>query len=176
MAQVNLVTAASGLAAARWMERRLGIPYVAAAPFGASWSAQVAAALRRGEQPNSTPGGGPPKILLLGEQLTCSAIRATLELDFGVTGVQVASFFTMDKALSAPEDQRLKSESALQSLLTEGGHVLALGDPELNVFPQAPRWVPLSHGAVGFEGSIPLLVGGQLNRWLEKTLPKEDVV
>ncbi len=174
MAQVNLVTAASGLATARWMEKQLGIPYVAAAPFGASWSAQVAAALRQRKQPDYTPSGGPPQILLLGEQLTCNAIRATLELDFGVTGVQVASFFTMDKALSELKDQRLKSETALQTLLAEGGHRLALGDPELNRFPQAPRWVPLSHGAVGLEGSIPPLVGAQLNRWLENALPKEE--
>ncbi|MCC8121073.1 MAG: hypothetical protein LIO42_03605 [Oscillospiraceae bacterium] len=174
MAQVNLVTAASGLSAARWMEKQLGIPYVSAAPFGASWSAQVAAALRQGKQPDYTPSGGPSQVLLLGEQLTCSAIRATLELDFGVTGVAVASFFTMDKALAVPGDQRLKSESALQKLLADSSWRLALGDPELNEFSTAPPWVPLSHGAVGFEGSIPPLVGAQLNRWLENALPKEE--
>ncbi len=174
MAQVNLVTAASGLATARWMEKQLGIPYVAAAPFGASWSGQVARALRQGEQSAYTPSGDSPKILLLGEQLTCNAIRATLEMDFGVTGVAVASFFTMDKALTAPGDQRLKSESALQKLLADNDWNLALGDPELNVFPAAPRWAPLSHGAVGFEGRIPPLVGEQLNRWLEDVLPKEE--
>ncbi|MCD8332127.1 MAG: hypothetical protein LUB63_06365 [Oscillospiraceae bacterium] len=174
MAQVNLVTADSGLAAARWMEKQLGIPYVAATPFGASWSAQVAAALRQGKQPDYTPSGGPFQVLLLGAQLTCSAIRATLELDFGVTGVAVASFFTMDKALAVPGDQRLKSESALQKLLADSSWRLALGDPELNGFPAVPPWVPLSHGAVGFEGSIPPLVGAQLNRWLENALPKEE--
>lgn len=176
MAQINLVTAACGLAAAKWMKQELGIPYIAAAPFGGSWSAQVADALRQGVQPANLPGTQPAKVLIIGEQLTSNAIRTTLEQDFGVTGVQVATFFTLDKSLAAPGDRKIKGEEALKALLTEGGYDLVLADPDLNVFPQSPRWVPLPHGAVGFDGQIPALVGAELNRWLKDVFSKEKIV
>lgn len=176
-AEVNLVTAACGLATAKWMEQEFGIPYVAAAPFGRSWAAQAAAALKNGVQPALPAFEGPAKILIVGEQLTANAIRATLALDYGICGVDAATFFTFQKGLGVPSDKRLKGEDALKNLL-HGGYDLVIADPDLRVLaPEDCSWIDLPHGAVCLEcapDAVPPLVGEGLNRWLDRVLPRKD--
>lgn len=50
-AQVNLAVTVSGLAAAKYLKSRYGTPYIAAAPFGKSWTERVLEALGSGTQP-----------------------------------------------------------------------------------------------------------------------------
>lgn len=177
-AEINLVTAACGLAAAKWMKQELNIPYVAAAPFGRGWSGQIAAALKDGSQPALPADEETAGILIIGEQLTSNAIRATLALDYGIHGADVATFFTFNKALANSNDKRIKSEDALKELLQSGRYNLIIADPDLRVLaPEDCRWIGLPHGAVCFENTgdgVPQLAGESLNRWLDRVLPRKD--
>ena len=177
-AEVNLVTAASGLAAAKWMEQEFGIPYVAAAPFGRSWSRQIADALRSQTQPQPPQSEEPAQVLIVGEQLTANAIRAALQLDHGLPGADVVTFFNFQKSWAAAGDQRVKSEDALKKRMCSGQYRLIIGDPDLRVLaPEDCRWIDLPHGAVCLDcapDAVPLLAGEQLNRWLDRVLPGKD--
>lgn len=177
-AQINLVTAACGLAAAQWMQRELGIPYIAAAPFGRGWADRTAAALKSGEQPRLAQSAEPAHVLIIGEQLTSNAIRATLELDYGVRGVDAATFFTFHKPLAGSNDKRVKSEDDLKQLMQSGGYDWIIADPDLRVLaPEHCHWTDLPHGAVCFEYTgdpVPQLTGENLNRWLDRVLPGKD--
>lgn len=179
-AEMNLVTAASGLATAKWMQREFGIPYVAAVPFGIHWSSRITFALR-----DKTPLDLPEistdnaHILLLGEQLTCNAIRAALQEDYNVSGAHVATFFTFEKSLALPGDRRLKSEDALKELLHSGVYDLVIGDRDYSVLaPDGLDWVDLPHGAVRVSGggSFPDLTYFNLNCWLESELAGKDLI
>lgn len=177
-AEVNLVTAASGLAVAKWMEQEFDIPYIAAAPFGRSWAGWIADALKNSTQPEPPQSEEPANVLIIGEQLTSNAIRATLALDYGIRGADVATFFTFNKAMADAGDKRVKSEDALQKLMQNGGYDLIIADPELRVLaPEDCHWIDLPHGAVCFEYTgvpVPQLTGESLNRWLDRVLPRKD--
>ena len=60
-AQVNLVVTVSGLAAAKYLKSRYGTPYIAAAPFGKSWTERVLEALESGRQPEQGTAGQKPE-------------------------------------------------------------------------------------------------------------------
>ena len=178
-AEVNLVTAASGLATAKWMKREFGIPYIAATPFGTHWCSRIAWALREKcemELPDVNTDNA--HILILGEQLTSNAIRAVLQEDYYVSGAHVATFFLFDKSLALPGDQRLKSEDALKELLHSGVYDTVIGDRDLSVLaPDGIRWIDLPHGAIrnDYDGEgFPKLTYFHLSCWLEETLLRKD--
>lgn len=180
-AQINLVTATSGLATAKWMEREFGIPYVAAAPFGTEWATRVKYALRYADDPDIlkvTIDQDKVHILILGEQLTCNAIRYSLQQEYKLGDSHVATFFNFDKSLALPGDKRLKSEDGLKDLLHSGKYDLVIGDLDLSVLaPEGLRWIDLPHGAIRFnyrgEG-FPSLSYFNLNCWLNHVLPGKD--
>jgi len=177
-AEVNLVTAMSGLAAARWLEREFGTPYIAAAPFGRRWSEMAAVALKNKKQPQLPPDQAQGNVLIIGEQLMSNAIRATLKLDYGIHGVDIGTFFTFDKALASPGDRRVRGEDGLKAFMQNGGYRLIIADPDLRVLgPEDCRWIDLPHGAVCYEftgDGVPRLADEALNRWLDRVLPRED--
>ena len=175
-AEINLVTAASGLALAKWMKREYGIPYIAAAPFGKDWAQRIARALLDPSDTNalSLPADpNPAHILILGEQLTSNAIRNALR-EKGMGGAHVATFFTFDKSLSQAGDKRLKGEEALKELLDSGVYDLVIGDSDLSLFsPEGLRWIDLPHGAVRYSApgsGFPKLDNENLNCWLDSVL------
>lgn len=180
-AELNLVTAVSGLATAKWMEREFGIPYIAAAPFGTDWTARIRCAMCFPDQrdvlelPEDTCA---PHILILGEQLTSNAIRNTLQHAYKMGGAHVATFFNFEKSLARPGDKRLKSEDALKDLLHSGTYDLVIGDRDLSVLaPENIRWIDLPHGAIryGYEGEgFPPLTYSNLNYWLDHALAGKD--
>lgn len=173
-AAVNLVTTISGLAAAKYMQKTFGIPYVAAAPLGKTWSAMVMDSLKSGEVLTTTADPEPKRILIIEEQLRANAIRATLRLDYGMSGIQVASFFMMDKTLMENGDKRLKYEEDLIKLLNEGSYDLIIGDELFKAFaPENAVFLSLPCRAfiVPPQEEAPLLHGEQLNRWLDSVLP-----
>ena len=180
-AELNLVLTVSGLATAKWMETKFGIPYIAAAPFGTDWCARLRCAMCYPEQkevltlPEDT---ATPHILIVGEQLTSNAIRNTLQHAYKMGGTHVATFFTFEKSLSRPGDKRLKSEDDLKQLLHSGTYDLVIGDQELSVLaPEGVRWIDLPHGAVRFDSEgegFPSLIYSNLNFWLDGVLADKE--
>ncbi len=180
-AELNLVTAVSGLATAKWMEREFGIPYIAAVPFGTDWCARLRCAMAFPDQKEALElpeDNTPPHILILGEQITSNAIRNTLQHAYKMGGAHVATFFLFDKSLSRPGDKRLKGEDDLKDLLHSGTYDLVIGDRDLSVLaPEGLRWVDLPHGAVrvDYEGEgFPSLLYSDLNYWLDHALAGKD--
>lgn len=180
-AQLNLVTAVSGLATAKWMEREFGIPYIAAAPFGTDWCARLRCAMAYPDQLQALEmpaDESAPHILIVGEQLTGNAIRNTLQHAYRMGGTHVATFFLFEKSLSRPGDKRLKSEDELKAMLHSGVYDLVIGDRDLSVLaPEGLRWIDLPHGAIryNYEGEgFPSLIYSELNCWLDKALAGKD--
>lgn len=163
-ASVNLVATVSGLAAAKYLKSEYGTPYIAAAPFGKTWTSRVLAALQSQTQPESSaqagnqqaesgmqagnrqaesgmqPGnrqaenGVQPEVLIIGEQFMGNAIRETLVSDYGMKNVQVCTFYTLEKSLAQPGDRRIRSEQEAQKLLREGGFHTIIADGMLRCF------------------------------------------
>ncbi len=180
-AQLNLVTAVSGLATAKWMEREFGIPYIAAVPFGTDWCARLRCAMAFPDQKDVLElpeDNNPPHILILGEQITSNAIRNTLQHAYKMGGTHVATFFLFDKSLARPGDKRLKSENELKDMLHSGIYDLVIGDKDLSVLaPEGLRWIDLPHGAIrySYEGEgFPSLIYSDLNYWLDHALAEKE--
>lgn len=173
-AQVNLVTTVSGLAAARYLKTQFGTPYIAMAPFGRANCARLLEALETGRQPEMLLPEAPAEALIIGEQLTANAIRAELEAAGIVKAVDVATFYSLDKALARPNDRRIRGEDGAQELLQSGGYRLILADPLLRCFaPAESKWVDLRHRAFntyGEENDAPALTSDNLDSWLNRNL------
>lgn len=171
-AQCNLVTTVSGLAAARYLQREFGTPYVAAAPFGLDRCGRLARLLEGGDQPENTEHGA-AKALIIGEQFTANAVREALEGKGVVQGADVATFFLLDKAYARSGDRKIKGEADVRALLNSGKYRLIAADPLLRPLLQSDcRWIDLPHRALNLyakaEGAS--LLGSNLDSWLEQSL------
>lgn len=169
-ASVNLVPTVSGLAAARYMEREFGTPYVAAAPLGRTWGKMVLDAVSGATLDVPQPTGDEAEVLIISEQLTANAVRATLRLDYGINNVKAASFGMMDKKLMEPGDVRLKGESDALSLVGSGKYKLIIADSPLRPYAAPGAHfidLPCTAYAVVRGEERPILAGEGLNRWLE---------
>ncbi|MCD8141803.1 MAG: nitrogenase component 1 [Clostridiales bacterium] len=172
-ARCNLVTSVAGLRAAKALQSACGTPYVAGAPFGEAWSQRLAQGVQSGVSPALPQNGaGAPEVLIVAEQYMANAIRATLQLEYGMEHVQVASFFTMDKSQQLPGDVKLKSEEQFKALLAQNSYKLILADENASALASdGARWVNLScEASIAPSGSLPPLVGSQLNQWLDSVL------
>ncbi len=175
-ASVNLAVTVSGLAAAKYLKSEYGIPYLAAAPFGKSWTENVLNAIRNHTQPqHSTQAENmTPEVLIICEQLMGNAIRETLIRDAGMENIQVCTFYTLEKSLAQPGDRRIRSEQEAEKLLKEGSFHMIIADPLLRCFaPEGSRWIDLPHKAFQLYGEhqpLPLFFGENLNRWLDGQL------
>lgn len=160
-AQQNLVVSASGLAAARYLQGVYGTPYLVAAPFGKGY-----------------PLAAPPEteeadVLIIAEQLTANAIRNALEANHIAKRVDVATFFTLDKALARKTDKRLRGEEAAARLLQCPQYKWILADPLLRPLLQRDcHWIDLPHRALNLyrESKGISLLGENLENWLNTVL------
>jgi hypothetical protein len=176
-AQVNLVVHAAGLRLARYMEAEFGVPYVVGAPFGADQWTDLLAQLRGEAAGETPPDRGEPQALVIGEQLTADAIRRAL-LRRGFEGVQVLSFYDMDKAILAPGDQKLSSEDDLVAKAAQPSLKLVLGN--LDYRAAAGRdlpWIGLPDGG-SMSPAYPTpnfnMAGEELDRWLDRVLAEQE--
>lgn len=172
-AQVNLVAASSGLAAARYLEREFGTPYVVAAPFGEELCKKLAIALDEGHMPSPAQNDQDSDVLIIGEQLASNAIRETLVSMGAAKSVDVASFFTIERTLAAKGDKKLRGEDDLSALINSGKYRMIIADPLMKqLLTSDCKWIDLPHRAFNTYDQvkgIPLL-GSKLNEWLDNQL------
>ncbi|MDC7789651.1 nitrogenase component 1 [Rhodoplanes sp. TEM] len=163
-AAVNLVVAASALPLARFMKRRWGIPFVTGLPLDADGEAGLAAALAAAASGDRSPaertparGTGPAggadhrTVVLIGEQIRMTALRAALRRRQDGSTIRVASFFAWDESLAEPGDCRLADEDRAAGWLASADADLVAGDPLLAALlpdPARARFVALPHRAV----------------------------
>ncbi len=138
-ARLNIVVSRTGLAAARFLEREQGIPFLVGLPIGSKPTEHFINDVRflldldktsgMGQPPSSFPVLDTREVLVLGEQVTANAVRNCLRLDLGFSRVTVASFFDMDPWLSEECDIRLEGEDDLITLTQRHPYSVIVGDP-----------------------------------------------
>ncbi|MCR5264328.1 MAG: nitrogenase component 1 [Clostridiales bacterium] len=154
-AAADLVVSETGLAAARALERRFGIPYVVGAPFG-RFAGKVFGALEKGETADLTAGHGSGDTVIIGERVTSASLAAAIEAE---SGISVRVLCPLESELSGGGD-RIMEESEIARAL-EGAKTVVADPLYRPLLPEGARLVELPHEAFSgriFRSRIPDLV------------------
>ena len=159
MAQLNLVTSVSGMAAAKYLQAKFGTPYLAAAPFGSKTAEPCADSEK------------PADVLIIGEQFTANAVRSTLESGRMASSADVATFYQLEKSLARSGDRKVKGEDEVRLLLNDPQYRTVIADPILRPLLQRDcKWIDLPHRALNTYSECRgiSLLGENLDNWLDK--------
>ena len=159
-AHMNLVVSASGLEAAKVLQRRFGTPFVVGVPYGEAFGSLLTQALETGTLPQipEIPGSD---IVILGEGVTSRSLARAIGLETG-RAVRVLCTTEFDTSLLGPRDMLCPTEPELEEALK--GAKVVIGDPLFRpICPADAAFVELP--AESFSGriyreSIPNLVAG----------------
>lgn len=168
-AQLNWVTSVSGLAAARYLERTFGTPYIAGAPFGVKQVGKLADSMQTPALPDPTE---PFEVdtLIIGEQFAANALRDALEAKGFAKGVDVTTFYQLDKKYARRGDRKIKGEADARELINSGKYRLIVADPILRPLLKTNcEWIDLPHKAMNpYSECTPVsLFGNKLDHWLD---------
>lgn len=139
-AEKNLVYSISGLALAKWMERKFAIPYEFYSPLDTIQ--RVNGQAETGNWGNLAASSelmaniqlGLSRILIVGEQITANALRRYIQDNYPNISCDCASFFMMETSLMEAGDLRIATEQDLEKLLKETAYDYLIGDPLLARF------------------------------------------
>lgn len=157
-AELNLVVSRSGLAAARYMEEKYGIPYVTGVPIGESaakfFSVTISECIKDSKSRirlnnldlDKSKNNG--TACIVADQVIGNSLRECLISDFGFSDVIVCSFFEMDSTLSIPGDVHLNSEDGLENLISSGSFDVIVGDPLIQPLIGDVKLIPFPHIAI----------------------------
>lgn len=172
-AAANLVVNAAGMRLARYMEAKLGIPYIAGAPFGKSNCETLLASLRGACPEPPAVSSDDPAVLIVGEQFQSNAIRGLLR-EREDRNIRVVSLADMDKSVMEPGDKKLSGEDDLAEQLANESVKLVLCDPDCKaLITRQVRWVPMPNAASFAPAervAVIDMVGSKLDDWLENQL------
>ena len=168
-ADVNLVVSSTGLRAARELQRRFAIPYVAGLPVGPVLADRIAQALQEAARTGQSqvlplprgPEGQAASTTIIGEYLTSTSLAAALTASSG-QAVRVICPLEREGLELDSHDVCDLSEAEMAQLLQDSSVILA--DPLYKpICPAGSRFISLPH--VGFSGrtylkDIPDLIGG----------------
>lgn len=135
-AKRSYVVSPSGLAPARLLKEKKGIPYSVGFPYD------------KVQEEEYKPYDG--KILVIHQQILADEIRTYLK-NANCTGeIDTASFFTMDEEKKEGGDVRLMEEDDLIRLVTKGGYDTVIADPLIKraIREYQGKFVDLPHAAV----------------------------
>jgi hypothetical protein len=156
-AGVNWVITAAALPLARYLEARFGTPFVAGLPIGRGERERIFSGLRapaegkKAERIFPSVKEGKQEILIVGEALFCSSLRAYLETEGGTGPVEIATFFTQGQELFRAGDRLFVTEDDVRETFASGRYKRVIADPLMeDLCPQTngPRFTPLPHRAV----------------------------
>lgn len=153
-AHVNLVVSASGLGAARTLQKLFGTPYVVGVPMGEEYRKLVADALHDaiadGENrfPRSNLPGG--DIVIIGEGIASLSLGSSLELHT-CHSTRVLCPTECDPSLFRSKDCMLRAEEEIENVLASAKMVIA--DPLYQpICPEGTKFLSLP--AEAFSGRI----------------------
>lgn len=155
-AACNVVLTASALKTARYLKEKYGMPFVVGSFTGTKGTAEcihsIYAAMN-GENfsPYTPPKHDDKRTLIIGEQLISNGIRQSLELDFGIAGIEVATLFSADKEYRREGDESHVDEEWLMSELCSDKYALVICDNllwELFSGNNNCRYLELPHVAI----------------------------
>ena len=124
-AHVNLVVSASGLEAAKILQKRFGTPFVVGVPYGDTYGNLLVQALETQTLPQipEIPGSD---IVILGEGVTSRSLALAIGLETG-RAVRVLCTTECDASLLGPADRLCPTEPELEEALK--GAKVVIGDP-----------------------------------------------
>ncbi len=142
-AEKNLVAAPSGLAAARYLEKKFGTPYECRDPLAEEILAECMKQLPEEESCRNK------KILIAAQQITAGSMREKLR-SMGAAQVTAASWFMKIPELAEEGDLHLKGEKQFEEAVREGGFDWIIADRDLSVLvpDYSGIWLDLPHFAV----------------------------
>ena len=153
-AHVNLVVSASGLGAAKALQKQFGTPYVVGVPMGTHYSTQIAEALqtavstRENQFPRSELTGN--DVIIIGEAIASLSLASALQLTCG-QGATIICPTECDDGILRSKDCKLHSEEEIQNALSTAKMVIA--DPLYQpICPEGIEFIPLP--AEAFSGRI----------------------
>ena len=169
-ASVNLVISTCGLAAAEYLKKRFGTPWVSGVPYGKSFSAQLLNALELAEKtgicqsPHSARTGA-KKVAVVGESVTASSFAAALEADCGLSACVLCPA-ALQPSILAEHDSLIDCEDSMAAAFAEADVVFA--DPLFEpVCPAGTTFIRHPHEAFSgrcFSGEIRNFVCRELKR------------
>lgn len=132
-AECNVAVTASALKTARYLEKKYGMPFVAGSFTGSQGASECMRSIRaaingEGYVPEIPPDYGEKRALVVGEQLIANGIRRSLELDFGMEGVDVATLFSADEEYMRKGDTAHADEEWLKAALNSGRYRIVVCD------------------------------------------------
>ena len=167
-ANVNLVLSYGGLAAAKLLEQRFGIPYVVGVPYGNVFSKYLAnmlfqASLSRKSMAayniKSLYGADSKKqVALIGESVLCASLAAAIEMEHPDLNCKVLCPLDTDPLLLRAGDLLVPEEEDVIRALK--GADLVIADPLYRVLCPEKKFIGLAHTAFSgriFEKEIPVL-------------------
>lgn len=182
-ADVNIVVSLGGLAAARTLQKKLGIPFVAGLPIGQKAAGEFLDLLKQtqsdgknrcfGDHSRGGAKSSSDAALIINEPIRANAIRRCLELDFGLQNIRVLCPAGSDTALLSPGDIDDGSEETAERAMEKAGLIVA--DPLYRLVLQndSARFIETPHQA--FSGRIylenaPNLIGENANKFIKNKL------
>ena len=177
----NLVISALGLRAAKAMEKKFGIPYVAGLPAGKKVTERIISELRRKSEPEerhrvsvgeaASETEEPAEILIIGEPFLSLAIRETLETSFSKRSVKIISpMHGLPGDIVSLGCEKIEREDELRKECRAAKYVIA--DPlYARLLPDEDgKVIHLPHVAYSgryYESEVPVLIGEKLDKWLK---------
>lgn len=169
-AHVNLVVSYGGLAAARLLEQRFGIPYVVGVPYGKIFSGALANQLLQAHLMRKsmaaynlkTSFGNESKkqIAVIGESVLSASLATALEMEHPDWNCRVLCPLDTDPLLLRSGDLTVQEEDEMIMALQSADHVIA--DPLYRILCPEKEFTELPHTAFSgrlYEKDLPVLIG-----------------
>ncbi len=175
-ARVNLVVSQTGAAAAEYLRKYLGMPYVFGVPIGRGFSAKLAEQLRAAAEP--AVGGAladgllsesDADTLVIGEAVYSASVCAALYEDMGIRAHLLCPLPCDDRFLAHTGGERIFAEEDIERYALEMHPRTVIADPLYRyIVPEGARHIGLPHLAFSgrsFQRSIPDLINTDIKEY-----------
>ena len=169
-AHVNLVISYGGLAAAKLLEERFGIPYVIGVPYGTVFSSLLGNTIYQASLMNRSQiayaakmeygSESKKQVAVIGESVLSASLASAIEMEHPELNCRVLCPLDTDPILLRPGDHRAPEEDDISATLKTADLVIA--DPLYRMLCPEKDFLPLPHTAFSgriYEKEIPVLIG-----------------
>ena len=169
-AHVNLVISYGGLAAAKLLEERFGIPYVIGVPYGTVFSSLLGNSIYQASLMNRSQiayaakmeygSESKKQVAVIGESVLSASLASAIEMEHPELNCRVLCPLDTDPLLLRPGDHRAPEEDDISAALKTADLVIA--DPLYRTLCPEKEFLPLPHTAFSgriYEKEMPVLIG-----------------
>lgn len=174
LAKVSLVVSQSGLAAAKYLEKEFGIPYICGVPYGKKYAERVERYLRWAMEDNETDwvderSGRDFDTVVIGETVSAFSLCSALYWDLGIDAAAICPLPYEEGRLG--RDLAMSAEEDIKAFLEECRPARVIADPLYRyVVPKDTRLTELPHFAFSgrcFGQRIPDLINKDIKEFFE---------